>query len=368
MSKRLKNTAKEVDSTSASKTTKPTNTTLKKYLVERGRELRLVDANERLARELARAKGHTADLVEAVQRALKDAVTGLVIPPVPVPTKERRRVGDGEKAVVVVSDVQLAKTTPSYSTAIAEKRLAQYAEKVVALTEIQRHDHPVNEARVYLLGDIVEGEMIFPSQPHQIDASLYRQVAVDGPRILVNFLRTLLTSFTRVHVVGVIGNHGALGGPVRRQYNPETNADRMLYQFVRELLRDEPRLTWNIPFETNERAWYAVDTPYEGQGFLLYHGDQLPGTANYSVGTLAKYLWGLASGAVPEPFKYAINGHYHTPRRFVLNNITSWQNGSTESSNRYAQERLAAVGEPTQLLLFVHPRKGVSAEYWVHLD
>lgn len=314
---------------------------LQTYLKERGRETRLVEANERLARELTRAKGRTADLVEAVRRAVGDAATGLVLPPVPMPAmssvrqRDRATARAGEKALVVVSDVQLGKATPSYNTKVAEERLAAYAEKVCSLAAIQRADHPVDEARVYLLGDIVEGELIFPSQPHETESSLYRQTVVDGPRILVNFLRRLLLDFRTVHVVGVIGNHGALGGPVRRQYNPETNADRMLYEFVRQLMRDEPRCTWNIPFELNHRAWYAVDYPFgidsdkpmtpfvnmraieKGfieHGFLLFHGDQIPGSANYSMKTIAARIWGWASGAVPEPFNHAIYGHWHSPR------------------------------------------------------
>lgn len=356
-------------------------TDLQAYLKERGRETRLVEANEQLARELIRAKGRTADLVEAVRRAVTDAATGLVLPPVVGPSKVLRRVArtrDAEKALVVVSDVQLGKATPSYNTKVAEERLAAYAEKVCSLAAIQRADHPVDEARVYLLGDIVEGELIFPSQPHETESSLYRQTVVDGPRILVNFLRRLLLDFRTVHVVGVIGNHGALGGPVRRQYNPETNADRMLYEFIRQLMRDESRCTWNIPFELNHRAWYAVDYPFgedrmiagnllHGHGFLLFHGDQIPGSANYSMKTIANRIWGWASGAVPEPFDHVIYGHWHSPRYFEAGRYSVWCNGSTESDNRFAQERLSAMGKPTQLLLFVHPRKGVTSEYWVRL-
>ena len=356
---------------------------MKESLRAKEREYRLVEANERLSRELLRAKGHTADLVDACYRALLDAAAGLVIPPVPPPHVQKCK-GAEEKAIVVVSDLQLAKTTPTYNTQVAEERMEKYASKVITLTNIQRGNHPVNEARVYLLGDIVEGELIFPSQPHQIDASLYRQVAVDGPRILTNFLRSLLASFTRVHVVGVIGNHGAIGGRERRLHNPETNADRMLYQFVRQLLAEEPRLTWNIPYEKNERAWYAVDHPfgqdedcgdptdklrrYDTQhGFLLFHGDQIPGSPNHSVGTVARHIYGLASGAIPEPFNHAIYGHWHSPRYYELNKIKVWCNGSTESTNTYAQERLAAMGTPSQLLLFVHPRQGVTSEYRVRL-
>jgi len=349
----------------------------------------LRESNERLSRELSRLKRDREEFVAAIYRAAKDASTGMVIRPVPAPSARRvrgLRAGDDETALAALSDVQLGKVTATYNTDVAEQRVNLYADKIIQLTDIQRSDHPVREVRVYLLGDIVEGELIFPHQPFQIDSSLFRQVAVDGPRIVIDFLRRLLAAFDRVHVVGVIGNHGRLG-PRRSPFNPETNMDRMLYQIVADRLKDEPRLTWNLPYVKNERAWYAVDYPFFGQdrhvrglgtlplpsgdsshGFLLFHGDQIPGSANHSVKTVAARLWGWASGAVPEKFNHAIYGHWHTPRFMQLNDMDVWCNGSTESTNVYAQEQLSALGKPNQLLLFCHPRRGVTAEYRVRLD
>jgi hypothetical protein len=250
---------------------------------------------------------------------------------------------------------------------VCEKRVARYADKVRSLAAIQRADHPVREAHVWLLGDLVEGELIFPGQSHRIDASLYRQVAVDGPRILGSFLRSMLDTFERVHVTAVIGNHGAIGGPARRESHPETNADTMLYRIVEQIVRD-PRLTWNIADPSGERGWYAVDAIGNFRT-LLFHGDQIRGGfAGFPWYGLAKKVWGW-QGALAEPFDYAALGHWHQPVSTVLNKIGIWVNGSTESDNTYAVEQLAASGRPCQWLLFVDPDKGrQTAEYRVWLD
>jgi hypothetical protein len=333
---------------------------------------------DHLQRQLAKEKDRTADLVQAVRSAVVESAAGLIIPPVPRPPRQRKR-GEPEKALVTLSDLQLGKVTATYNTEVAEARVYAYARKVIKLAQIQQADHPVREARVYMLGDMIEGELIFPNQPFQIDSSIFRQVCVDGPRILTQFLRILLTSFDKVHVVCVIGNHGRTGS--RHQVvNPETNYDRMLYENVRGQLKNEKRITWNIPFEQNDRAWYAVDYPFGGyyggdsevnaahpHGFLLFHGDQVSNSAAASTKAIATRVWGWASGAVPEPFCYAIWGHWHSPKRIQLNNIVAWCNGSVESTNTFAQERLSAMGKPEQLLLFCHPRVGVSAEYWIQL-
>ena len=324
-------------------------------------------ANATLARQLGASKIKTAELTAAVKEAVTIAISTLEIPPVTPPVHDKRR-RDGEVAVAVLSDWQLAKKTPTYSSEVCEQRIELYADKVIKLTEIQRADHPVRELRVYLLGDIVEGELIFPGQAHLTDASLYQQVCVDGPRILANFVRRMLSYFEKVHVVGVIGNHGAIGGRARRDYHPESNADAMLMEITRQLLASESRLTWAPNSTSGERHWYATDTIGD-HTFFMAHGDQVRGgfAGLPWYGFYKKILGWRTSGIIPE-FDYALTAHYHTPVRMYLNGVTLWGNGSTESYNTYALENLAASGEPCQWLLFCSPRRGVSAEYLVHLD
>lgn len=324
-------------------------------------------ALDRANHKLDKARRHNEELIDATYQAVRDAAAGMVLDPIPRPLKDVRR-KTAETAIAVLSDWQLAKVTPSYSSAICEQRIEQYADKVLALTEIQRADHPVRHLRVYLLGDLVEGELIFPGQSHLIDASLFVQVMADGPRILGNFLRKMLTGFDSVHVVGVIGNHGSLGGRARRDYHPESNADAMMYEATRLVLQNEDRLTWAPNMTPGERHWYAVD--YVGdKGFFLFHGDQVKGGfAGFPWYGFSKKIQGWRMGAVAEPFDYALSGHFHTPIRMLIGNVTLWGSGSTESHNTYAAELLAAQGTPSQWLLFCHPAGGVTCEYQVHLS
>lgn len=320
-------------------------------------------------RDLHQAKVSKAELVAAVYQAALDAASSLEVPPVPAPTKDKRQ--GGEVAIAVMADWQLSKRTSTYNSDICEKRIAQYTDKVRKLTKIQRADHPVSEARIYLLGDLVEGELIFAGQSHLIDASLYAQVVERGPKILAGAVRAMLAEFDKVHVVGVIGNHGSLGGRARGEYSPESNADAMMYEVSKLLvLQDKDsakRLTWESNVVRGERRWYAVD--YVGKkGFMLFHGDQIKGGfAGYPWYGFGKKIMGWRMGAIPEPFDYALSGHFHTPVRGLYGNIRHWGSGSPESSNTYAAENLAAQGTPSQWLLFCHPGHGVTAEYEVHL-
>lgn len=343
-------------------------------------EQELRDALNRTLRKLDEAKRSKAQLVDAVYRAAHDAASALNFPPVKPPKADRRK-GSPEIGVSVLSDWQLAKITPSYNSDVCEERIEKLGDKVEELVAIQRADHPVRDARLWLLGDLVEGEMIFPGQAHRIDASVYNQALITGPRILGNYIRRMAGIFQNVHITAVIGNHGRTGR--KGEFDPETNWDRVLYRHTADVLEDRKgmqNVTWTIPEGKGESHWYAVDR-IGNYGSVLFHGYNLKGHAGMPWYGLGKKAGGWALGAIDEMILGLADslrtggrmdidfGHWHQPTSVTLNRVTARCNGSTESHNTYAQEQLAAVGQPSQGLRFVNPERGiVTAEYTVWLD
>lgn len=318
----------------------------------------------RLQRNLAIEKSRTDEITEAIYKALSDGIAGLELPPVEPPEKDRRRSGE-ETAVVVWSDWQLGKATPSYGSEVCEERIERYCQKADRIVDVQRQDHPVKRVALFLLGDMIEGELIFPGQAHEIDSSLYEQVAVDGPRILGAGVRWAASRFEHVDVYAVPGNHGYLGGRARRDYHPLSNGDRMLYTFVEQLTADLDNVDWHVTSE-----WWQVADLGDKCRFMLLHGDQVRGWAGVPwYGWTKKVLaWSSLSSIWPEmQFDHVAAGHFHTPVSMYVNGRRLWINASTESHNPYALEQLAAAGEPAQWLMFVKPGKGVTAEYLVDL-
>lgn len=321
-------------------------------------------ALNRALRKIDNIKAKHEDVISITREAIFDAAKGFNVPRVSEPQPDRRRSAD-EVAILHGTDWQLGKRTPSYNTEVCEKRIQKLASKVIEITDIQRKSHPVRECRVYLTGDLLEGEAIFAGQAHQIDASLYRQVIVDGPRITIGLLRTLLANFERVHVVAITGNHSRFQR--RGLDHPETSSELIMLGAVKLALANEPRLTW-APLETpGERHWYAVDRVGD-KGFLLWHGDQVrSGALGYSWYSFGKAIAGYRMGAVPEPFDYSLAGHFHQPVRMTVGNVTHWGGPSPESMNMYAAEQMKNLGTPAQWLFFAHPKRGVSAEYLIDL-
>ena len=129
----------------------------------------------RLQQKLADAKAKTAELIDAVYRAARDAALMQPTPKAtPKPKVDRRK--RGEVALTHLTDLQFGKATESYSREVCDRRVDQYLAKIEKVTAIQRSDHPVRDGHMMLGGDMVEGTHIFPGQQFEIEAYLYDQL------------------------------------------------------------------------------------------------------------------------------------------------------------------------------------------------
>jgi hypothetical protein len=319
----------------------------------------------RLSRQLYEVKHKHADYIEAVNEAVTDSMARIKINPVKAPAKVRTKSKGEEYCVPLLSDLQTGKVTPDYNSEVARERVMVYAEKIVELTEIQRQHHPVKHCHVAMLGDMIEGVDIFPGQQWLIDSTLYDQLFNTTPALLADFVRHLLAHFDTVTVHAVDGNHGRIGR--KGQYGPMDNADRMLYRILGMLMANEPRFQLLMTDPEGERNWYRV-MQLGNYSALMIHGDQVRGHSGFPWYGLGKKVNGWGSGGIPDSFKDVLMGHYHQLGRIPLNQRSVWCNGSTESTNTYASENLAAQSDPAQWLLFVDPTAGrVTASYGVDL-
>lgn len=318
----------------------------------------------RLQRSHMRLKEKNAELVDATIQAAHDAMTDLgPLQPVPAPAPDRRK-ASAESALPHFTDWQGAKVTTSYDSEVMKKRVMAAAQKVVRLTEIQRADHPVNDCHLMLGGDMIEGLFNFPTQPFEIDQTLFGQY-VTVSRLITDVVRLMLANFQRVTVYGEWGNHGRLGS--RRDAVPRAdNADRMTYELARQVLMStsQDRLTWVDSAEDIQRVEIG------NYRALLMHGDEIGRNGFASPMTIVRSANQWASGAYPWEFRDVYVGHYHTHNEWAMaNGLGSvYQTGSTESDNRYARETMAASAQPSQRLHFVSPSKGrVTTQYKIHL-
>jgi hypothetical protein len=306
----------------------------------------------RVQRQLHDTKHRRADYLETVHNAVVETIEGISINPVPEPLMALS--GPARlHHVALLSDLQTGKITPDYDSDVAAQRVALYADKIIE----QGMKTGVREITVAMLGDMVEGVDIFPGQQWLIDSTLYRQVFDTTPVIIAEFVRKLLTWYEHVTVEAVQGNHGRIGR--KGVFGPEDNADRMVYRVASLLLRDEPRMTFNMADPEGEAAWYKIATIGNYRAMLI-HGDQIRGANGFPWYGLGKKVHSWASGAlgVGVTFDDLFMGHYHQMAAVPLNHRTVWANGSTESYNTFAAETLAAQSSPAQWLLSVDTEAG----------
>lgn len=335
----------------------------KDALGESVEEVGLREANGRLQAQLVKAKNRTAQLVDAVRQAAYDAslVAGPIFP-VPPPALDKRTRSE-EVVIWDLGDWQGSKLTATYNSEVMEQRVHAYCDKAEVLTDIHRSDHPVRQCVVIFGGDMVEGLFNFPTQPFEIDQTIFGQF-VTVSRLLVDVVRRALSIYDTVQVVPEWGNHGRIGS--KRSTVPQSdNVDRMTYELARQLLKGEERLTWPDCPEDIQRLEIG------NYRALVIHGDEIGRNGFASPATIVQHIAKWQSGAYPWEFRDCYVHHYHNFAEYSLPNGlgSAYYNGSTESDNRYALTTMAASAIPSQRLNFVDPDRGrVTSSHKVWLD
>ena len=332
-----------------------------------GRADELARTARRLQRQLAQAKARTADIVDAVHEAAREAAV-IVGKPAPVPlAKHKPGTGDPEWAVLHLTDWQLGKQCGKpgdpdhYSTEVCVERVRYVVERARRITAIQRKDHPVPGCAVLFGGDMVEGGgNIYPTQSAEIDSSGYAQL-MTAAGLMAEVVLSLLQDFSEVRVFSVHGNHGRLGK--KGEHMREDNLDHFAYALARSHLAGQDRVTWD-----ENLHWYERVQIGNWSGLLL-HGDQVRGWSGTPAAGIARKATAWSS-ALPFQWSDLFLGHYH--QRLILTAANGAQvrmTPSTESGSQYAAEMMAARGKPGQSLVFVHPERGrVTGEYPIWLD
>lgn len=332
-------------------------------LVEHAEIEELRKALVNVQRRLAKAKAKEDALVVATFDGAREAMLAFgPVPAVPKPARDRRK-HPGEVALWDLGDWQGSKVTPSYNSDVMRERVLRYCDKAEKITQIQRADHPVRDCTIILGGDMVEGLFNYPSQPYEIDSTLFGQY-VGVSRLIVDVVRRALAVYEKVTVVPEWGNHGRIGSK-RAAVVKSDNVDRMCYELCRQLLDGEKRLSWPDCPEDIQRLEIG------NYRAVVLHGDEVGRTGFASPTSMVAYITRQQSGAYGWEFRDAYVHHYHCHQEFALPNGRGsvFYNGSSESDNRYARDTMAASAVPSQRLHFVDPVAGrVTAAYKVWLE
>ena len=319
----------------------------------------LLKENNRLRAKLRAGQG-AAEVITEILAGLLDEQPREIVVPRPQILKGAYRPEETNVAVAHLSDLHLGKITPTFDSKIAVERLREYGRKVTRCLKVHNAAMGVQDLRVYMTGDMVEGEQIFAHQAHEIDSSVFEQACFTCPEALAEIIASWASVFERVRVVAVPGNHGR-NGPKKGPANPRTNWDRVCYRVLGMLLKSVHNVEIVAP-----DSFYAVDDVL-GSGNLLVHGDQVRGGFAgfpwYGVGR--KALGWIDS--IPEPWRNLFLGHFHTPVAGRFSGRWWFANGTLESSNEFARSEMASAGTPAQRLTIFNKKHGPIVDLMINL-
>jgi len=319
----------------------------------------------RLHRLLSKARAGESLIVEEVHSILDDDFFDIEIPARPRASRSKRGI---EEAFLHISDVQIGKRTSSYSTQVASERLMMLAEKAVEIADTRRHSAKIESLHICLGGDLVEGETIFGGQQWSVDGDLWAQAIKLGPEMLARAILYLTGHFRHIHISSVPGNHGRSGSKYSG-VSKKTNFDSITSEITRLIVdaamaekKRDGQITWDLDHGT---FWTIHNLC--GWGVLCVHGDQIRGGfAGFPYYGVGKRAWGWID-AIPDPWTYLAFGHFHTFAAGTLNKRYYLANGTVESDNEYAQEQLAATGDPCQRLAFFNRKNGMISDHQIWL-
>lgn len=330
-----------------------------------GEIARLKEHNNRLSKKLEKYADGRELIVHSVKAAVKEL--DYSPPALPKPKKDRRKNISEEIAILHISDTQIGKITSTYNSEVAYHRLSLLVDRTIDITAARRTNAKIEEIHVFLGGDIVEGEQIFPHQAHLIDQAVVDQ-AMSSAVAISHVIERLLCVYKKVKVICVRGNHGR-NGPKKTSAHPKTNWDNVCYEYTRLLLEgttSKKRYAGRLDFVISDEFYY-VDYTYDW-GHLIVHGDQISGGfAGFPWYGVGKKIFKWAD-SIQKAWDYLWMGHFHTLNAAVFNHKMLLANGTTESDNDFALEVLASQGEPVQRLAFFNKRRGLIADYPVYLN
>ena len=249
--------------------------------------------------------------------------------------------------------------TNAYDPEVAERRAKRTLSSALdLLTNYERG--PWEGSVLLLLGDIVNG-IIHEELRDTALTSVTRDVVTVLP-ILRDYIDAFASTFGKVHVACVAGNHGRLTQNKRFKGAQEQNFEWLLYHFLASLFATDTRVSFQIADSPD------IELDILGTRFLLTHGDRFNGGGGIG-GIWSPIMRGVARAQQRETtwrsrFDYMVMGHWHQlifGSQFIIN-------GAMKGYCEYASTLGFHPQTPRQALWTVHRGKGITMERKVLCD
>jgi hypothetical protein len=250
-----------------------------------------------------------------------------------------------------VSDFHFGRRTAGWDAKTASQTLTTIASKVQSLIQTYKPENLF----ILFLGDIVDGEAVYPEQAYELELLGFEQVYEGAHIFLDNFLIPLAES-VKLTIDGVPGNHAYL-----RVAHKKTNLDAFFYAAVEQGLRERRVKVCSRFFarEFNDSLEMKLSrcgrfNVLIGHGHFLRSATEIPATA-----ALRRVLaWCSSYSTAGASIDLAAFGHFH---RFSLFAVPGGRwillNGCMLAYDEYGLTRYGNHGDRVWCALVVDHKK-----------
>ena len=326
-----------------------------------------------LERTLAETQKHN-DTAESIRREIYNIAERDANPPKWLTTKKGS--GTPGTPMTIWSDWHYGEVVnPSevgglneFNSKIAAERIKRLADRTVRLAKGFAFKEYGKDVKfpgivVCLGGDMISGDI------HEELADTNDRKPMECIDELVDLIAAALAQladeFGKVFVPCVVGNHGRTTKKPRMKGRIITSYEWNLYCSLNRHFRNDPRIQFFIPNETD--AYFEV----AGIPFLLTHGDGLGVKGGDGIiGAIGPITRGVMKvmrsyEQIGKPIAKVIMGHWHQ-ELWLPGSIV---NNALKGYDEYARLMLRApFDRPGQNLWFVHPEQGITARMQVYVD
>ena len=252
-----------------------------------------------------------------------------------------------------------------FNRTVARKRIERLATTTcdLAVNHMGKSSLGYNGIVVCLGGDMLGGDI--HDELAATNDRTTQQSIEDLIDLLGSAIETVATTFGKVFIPCVVGNHGRSTQKMRMKNRVFTSHEWNVYCALARYFRKSKHIQFYIPEGAD--AHFRV----HGTRYMLTHGDSLGVKGGDGlIGALGPIMRGAlkthrSESQVDNEFDMMVIGHWHQ----ALWLPTCIVNNSLKGYDEYAKLQLRApFSRPSQMLWFDHPRHGITARWEVYLE
>lgn len=255
-----------------------------------------------------------------------------------------------ETAVLHFTDLHFGVLSPSPELMLT--RLDDLGNRMAEIRKVLSGT-PIDGLRVLMLGDLLDGEAIYPTQSfHQAITSAEEQ-AERLATFMTGWLIRQKAIWSNVEIDAVCGNHGRTG----KDRNEASNFDRVFYTYLRDRLTPH-----GIKVNITQSDPFMMITHIHGWRFLMSHGNYIKAGGITPQGSIVNRLLKWNATDLYGPVDALTHGHFHQIGYTEINGIPVFSNGTAKQLDHWA---IGGLGWESSMRWFFHGTNDVRKVTWL---